>query len=84
MPFPSNAIRGQKSLSRKREKLAREAEREFSSLPDWMFWEKDKLEEYLANEIRTEADTFKIIRELCEFVRLMLRSTQHYEERDEE
>ena len=79
MPFPSNAIRGEKSLTRKRERLAREAEQEFSSLPDWMFWEKKRMDQHIE-----KADITDVLKTFGEFVRLMLRSTKHYEERDKE
>lgn len=82
MPTPTDAIEGKASLRRKRERLAREAERDFSDLPDWMFWEKKKLENYLQNDIRTDADTHRVLGEICEFIRLTIRSLQHYEERE--
>lgn len=80
MPFPSNAIRGQKSLSRKREKLAREAEQEFSSLPDWMFWEKKKRDAWI--NVQNIEDVKGVLRDIGDFINLMIKSSKHYEERE--
>lgn len=82
MPFPVNAIKGKANIQRKREKLTREATQGFSDLPDWMFYDDKKMQEYLEKNVRTEADSHKMITEICSFIRLTIRFLGKYEERE--
>jgi hypothetical protein len=82
MPFPADAIKGKADIRRKREKLAREAKESFSKLPDWMFYDDEKMKGYLEKEIRTDADNHQLMIEICQFVRLAICIMGYYEERE--
>ena len=81
MPLPSNAIQGQKSLAQKRKRLAREAKEEFANLPDWMFWNKEKMDKYLEKNTKGQAE-ISTLKEIGDFIRLTIRVLGYYEERE--
>jgi hypothetical protein len=81
MPFPANAIPGQPSIGRKRQKEKRLAEQDFSNLPDWMFWNKTQMDAYIDDNINNLAEAKVVLKALGHFVRIVIRYLEKYEER---
>jgi hypothetical protein len=81
MPQVSNAIPGKQDLARKRTKMKRKAEQEFTDLPDWMFWEKSRMDTYIDN-IGNLAEVKIALQHIGAFIRISVRLLEKYEERD--
>jgi hypothetical protein len=82
MPFPADAIKGKADIRRKREKERRLAEQEFSTLPNWMFWDKVQMDTYIDENVNNLAEAKVVLKALGNFVRIVVRYLERYEERE--